>query len=97
MRKIKVVKFELYPADEPVGYAVGFSYEANGRSGYIDLVVPLAEASGKSNEEIVQLALNQERPQDDETTITIAQIIAQNLTAFEAKSPVIGLEIDLPG
>lgn len=97
MRKIKIVKFELYPADEPVGYAVGFSYEANGRSGYIDLVVPLAEASGKSNEEIVQLALAQEQPKDDESTISIAQIINQQLAAFEAKSPVIGLEISLPG
>src|SRR5574343_807460 len=97
MRKIKVVKFELYPADEPVCYAVGFSYEANGRSGYIVCVVPLAEAFGKNNEEVVQLALNYERQLDDETTITIAQIIAQNLAYFEAKSPVIGLEIDLPG
>ena len=95
MRKIKVVKFKLYPADEPTGYAVGFTYAANNRSGYIDTIVPLDEVSGKSSEEIVQHALTRKHSQGDDEVITIAQIIEQQLTAFEAKNPIIGLEIEL--
>jgi hypothetical protein len=39
---IKVVKFQKYPEEIPTGYAVGFdvSFE-NGRSKYIDTIVPL--------------------------------------------------------
>lgn len=95
-RKIKVVKFELYPADEPSGHAVGFSYESNGRSGYIDTLVSFAESSDKTPEQIISLALNQKRPLDDDTEISISEIINKNLSAFEAKNPLIGLEIALP-
>jgi hypothetical protein len=95
MRTIKVVRFSLYPADEPTGYAVGFAYEANGRNGYIDTVVPLDEVAGKSSEEIVQLALTLEQPHGEDEVTTIAQIINEQLNAFEAKNPIIGLEINL--
>jgi hypothetical protein len=50
MSEVKVAKFHLYPSDEPTGYAVGFSFEANGRAGYIDTSVSFEEADGADDE-----------------------------------------------
>jgi hypothetical protein len=40
--KVKIAKFEKYPAELPTGYAVGFDITfENGRSQYIDTIVSL--------------------------------------------------------
>ena len=55
--EIKIVRFGLYPAEEPTSYCVGFSGQtAAGRSIYQDTQVALEEARDKTEEEIVALA-----------------------------------------
>jgi hypothetical protein len=83
-REIKIARMELYPADEPTGYAVGFSYGVNGRQGYIDTVVSLEEAKDKTQEDIVSIALD-----------NLKDSILQQLTVWEAKSPLLGTTITL--
>ena len=83
-REVKVAKFMLYPQDEPIGYAVGFSFSANDRSGYTDTVVILDEAKDKTQEEIMELALNK-----------VKSGINSQLTSFESKSPMLGTSIDI--
>jgi hypothetical protein len=52
----QLTRYEAYPSKRPEGYCVGFTVIAeNGRSGYIDTVVPLDECTGKIDEEIVEL------------------------------------------
>jgi len=59
MFTVTIARFELYPLEEPTGYCVGFNVTlSNGRSFYRDTVVPLAQASNKTDEEIVQVAWN---------------------------------------
>lgn len=54
--QIQIAKFELYPTNEPIGYAVGFNVTTgNNRQFYRDTVVSLESAQGKSDEEIVGL------------------------------------------
>lgn len=53
---IKVVRFELYPAEQPTCYCVGFSETYRNRTKYGDCQVPLSDASGKTDDEIAQLA-----------------------------------------
>ncbi len=56
MSKI-ITRYEPYPAERPQGYCVGFTVLAeNGRSGYIDTVVPLDDCAGLIDDEIVVLA-----------------------------------------
>ena len=83
-REVKVVRFDLYPQEEPTGYAVGFSFSANNRSGYTDTLVTLDEAKDKSQEEIVSIALSK-----------VKTGINTQLTSFESKSPVLGMSIDV--
>jgi hypothetical protein len=54
---VTVSRYELYPTDEPTCYCVGFVTKHNTKSSsnYIDTQVPLDDASGKSEDEIVQL------------------------------------------
>lgn len=55
--EIKIARFELFPADAPDCYCVGFAgTAANGRSHYQDTQVTLQEAQGKTDEEITALA-----------------------------------------
>jgi len=82
---IKVSKLDLYPADEPTGYAVGFTYEANGRAGYCDTSVSFKQTKGKSQEEIIEIALESLAPQ-----------IKSQLEMFNSKSPLLGTVVELP-
>lgn len=81
---ITIAKFTLYPSDEPTSYAIGFAYSANGRSGYIDTCVGLDLTVGKTQEEIVNIALN-----------AVSESINSQLKSFEAKSPLLGTQIIL--
>ena len=57
----KIQRYELYPPDESTSFVVGFKISDtlnNNRSGYIEALVPLEEASGKTSNEICQLAYN---------------------------------------
>ena len=59
--KLKVVKYRLYPEENPTGYAVGFNIKLlNGRSFYAHTIVDLDDLEGsKTDEEIVQIAYEQ--------------------------------------
>ena len=59
--QLKVVKFRLYPEDNPIGYAVGFNIKLlNGRSFYAHTIVDLDDLEeGKTDEEIIQIAYEQ--------------------------------------
>ena len=83
-REVKVVRFDLYPQEEPTGYAVGFSFSSNNRTGYIDTLVTLDEAKDKSQEDVVLLALSKVRTD-----------INSHLASFESKSPMLGTSIDV--
>jgi hypothetical protein len=55
--EIRVVRFELYPRDEPTCYCVGFEGKTvSGRQHYVDTQVPLADAKGLDEEAIAALA-----------------------------------------
>lgn len=58
--QIHIVKLELYPTEEPTGYAVGFNITTgNNRQFYRDTIVPLELCQGKDDGEIVDLAWTQ--------------------------------------
>jgi hypothetical protein len=52
--EVKTVKFELYPQDNPTGYAVGFHLYINNKTVYRDILVTFSEISNKTDEEIIQ-------------------------------------------
>jgi hypothetical protein len=55
--QIRIARLELYPREDPTCYCVGFSGStAIGDPHYQDTQVPLEEAKGKTEEEIVALA-----------------------------------------
>jgi hypothetical protein len=55
--QIRPVKFELYPRDNPSGYAVGFNItNINNRKFYRDTIVPLEQATDCSDEEVMEIA-----------------------------------------
>ena len=55
--KIKLAKFQLYPASIPNGYAVGFNIATiNNRQFYRDVLVSFEEAKDKTDEEIMEVA-----------------------------------------
>jgi len=83
---IRIARFDLYPnTDEPVGYVVGFGFSANQRSGYTDVIVPLNQTTGKTPDEIVDIAI-----------LSVATGIRTKMATFRSKSPLIGREISLP-
>jgi hypothetical protein len=53
-----IARFELYPIDVPTCYVVGFSvkHNTNGKLIYRDTQVSLADVSGKTDEEISNIA-----------------------------------------
>ncbi|NLX80335.1 MAG: hypothetical protein GXZ03_02070 [Proteiniphilum sp.] len=59
--QLKVIKYRLYPEDNPIGYAVGFNVRLeNGRSFYAHTIVDLEDLEeGKTDEEIIQIAYEQ--------------------------------------
>jgi hypothetical protein len=64
----KIQRYELYPPDESTSFVVGFKISDtlnNNRSGYIEALVPLAEASGKTSNEICQIAYDKIKNQID--------------------------------
>ena len=78
--QVVVARFELYPAEEPTGYCVGFQVTTrNGRSFYRDTVVPLADAAGKSDEEIAALAWQ-----------ALKESIEAEVQRLESKPPLLG-------
>jgi len=78
--EVKIARFELYPEDDPTGYAVGFHITLkNGRSFYVDTIVSLENAQGKSDNEIAALAW-----------ATLEEIIDANVKRLNRKSSLIG-------
>jgi hypothetical protein len=64
----KIQRYELYPPDESTSFVVGFKISDklnNNRSGYIEALVSLEEASGKTSNEICQLAYNKIKTEID--------------------------------
>ncbi|HZJ98766.1 MAG TPA: hypothetical protein VFC79_02100 [Tissierellaceae bacterium] len=59
--QLKVIKYRLYPDENPIGYAVGFNIKLiNGRSFYAHTIVDLDDLEeGKTDEEITQIAYGQ--------------------------------------
>ena len=59
--QLKVIKYRLYPEQNPTGYAVGFNVKLiNGRSFYAYTIVDLVDLEeGKTDEEITQIAYGQ--------------------------------------
>ena len=59
--QLKVIKYRLYPEDNPIGYAIGFNVGLiNGRSFYAHTIVNLENLEeGKTDEEITQIAYEQ--------------------------------------
>ena len=59
--QLKVIKYRLYPEEEPTGYAVGFNIRLiNGRSFYAHTIVNLEGLEeSKTDEEITQIAYGQ--------------------------------------
>ena len=59
--QLKVIKYRLYPEDNPIGYAIGFNVKLiNGRSFYAHTIVNLDDLEeGKTDEEITQIAYMQ--------------------------------------
>lgn len=59
--QLKVIKYRLYPEDNPAGYAVGFNVKlTNGRSFYAHTIVDIEGLEeGKTDEEITRIAYEQ--------------------------------------
>ncbi len=59
--QLKVIKYRLYPENQPTGYAVGFNIKLlNGRTFYAHTIVNLEDLEeGKTDEEITQIAYEQ--------------------------------------
>lgn len=56
---VVVARYELYPAESPTSYCVGFTVSANAapsNTTYQDTRIPLADAEGKSSSQITALA-----------------------------------------
>ncbi len=78
--EIKVAKFQLYPEENPQGYAVGFNIKTiNNRTLYRDTVVSLENATNKIDEEILELAWED-----------LKEGILSEVERLEAINPVIG-------
>ena len=80
---IIVSRYELYPSESPTGVCVGFNVMKNGRSYYIDTIINIDDAKGKTDNEIVQMALSVLRPN-----------INFWLSSVSSLSPIIGSTIN---
>jgi hypothetical protein len=78
--EIKIVRFELYPRDEPTCYCVGFEGKAaNGRLHYVDTQVLLTDAGGLDDDGIVAKAWE-----------NVASGFEAHMAVLAAKSLIIG-------
>ena len=78
---IKVSRLNQHPADEPTGFAVGFTCECvNGRSFYTDTHVSFDDAS--SDDEAVTVALDR-----------LGESIQSRCDGLEAKSSLLGVDV----
>lgn len=84
--QVKIARFELYPEEEPTGYAVGFTITtSNNRVFYRDTVVSLDVSEQRTDEEIVQEAWNE-----------LKDAILSEVERLERKSQIIGKTLILP-
>lgn len=90
MRKLKVLKFEKYPVENPDGVYIVFELPCNERVDFVDTMLPLAECVNPDTgetltaEEIVNKAIANEMPR-----------IVEKFEAMEAKPAIVGMEITL--
>ena len=86
--KLKVVKYRLYPEENPTGYAVGFNVRLiNGRSFYAHTIVALDDlGEGKTDEEITQMAYEQ-----------LEEHIADRAGELTYAPTIEGIEINIDG
>jgi hypothetical protein len=75
-----VARFEVFPKENPTCYVVGFTitHKGNLKTMYKDTQVPMADAAGKSDQEIVELGWNvikTEIVKWCEATITVSPVI----------------------
>lgn len=79
--EIKIAKFELYPKEEPTGYAVGFNVTTtNGRSFYTDTPISFDEIpTDSTDEEIIQIGYDK-----------LKDGITSRVQQLEAKGNIIG-------
>ena len=82
---IKIARYELYPADEPNCYCVGFSVSTNGRSMYCDTQVPLSGATGMTDTQIAEAAYEKVKTNID-SWVAMAQ----------SKAPLLGSTFQPP-
>lgn len=86
--QLKVIKYKLYPEENPTGYAVGFNIKLlNGRSFYAHTIVDLEGLEeSKTDEEIIQIAYEQLETHIADRVATLIYV------------PIIeGIEINLDG
>lgn len=85
--KVKVIKYENYPVDDSMGYAVGFDVVLeNGRNFYVDTLVEYVEIeSGCIDEDIVNLAYSKVE----------ALITEKADVLLYSKPSIVGIEFDL--
>ena len=90
MRKLKILKFEKYPAENPDGVYMVFELPCNDRVDFIDTMLPLAECINPDTgetltaEDIVNKAIANEK-----------QRIVEKFEAMEAKPSIVGMEVTL--
>lgn len=86
--QLKVIKYRLYPEENPTGYAVGFNVKlVNGRSFYAHTVVDLEGLEeNKTDEEIVQIAYTQ-----------LEKHIADRVATLTYIPSIEGIEINIDG
>ena len=82
-KEIKISKLCPYPTEEPTGFAVGFTFGVNGRTGYLDTAVSYDEAT--TDEEAVQIALQK-----------LGESINSQLDTMASKSPLVWTVVELP-
>jgi len=96
--QLKVIKYRLYPEDQPTGYAVGFNIKLiNGRSFYAHTIINLEDLEdGKTDEEITQIAYEQlkEHIADRVTTLTYAPSIEGIEINIDSEYEAKAIEID---
>lgn len=86
--QLKVIKYRLYPENQPTGYAVGFNIKLiNGRSFYAHTIVNLEDLEeGKTDEEITQIAYEQ-----------LEEHISDRVATLTYVPKIEGIEVNIDG